>query len=406
MKKTKFIHKQFTLLILFVLGTIGNLLAQANIQPGKIWYTDNYLYVNIPGNGIVVLNNRDASQPQKVGFIEIQGNVDLAVKGNILYANSNRDLVAIDISDPNNPKEMKRIPNIFTHRAAGDMNNLSGINFRNGDMSLTSLVINSMFNKNGNNSLIGGNNGIIGTGIVQGFNQGVSTTSNQTNRSSSTSKGGSLACFTLVGDYLYTIDAQSLQIFKVTKADNPELLSKKVNVGTDIETIFPANNKLFIGSQTGMYIYDITDPEDPNRVGTYSHTTSCDPVAVEGNYAYVTLRKGTTCDRGLNQLEVIDISNPASPKRVSTYPMFNPHGLGIDNGTLFVCDGRDGLKVFDAKSPTSLNRIAHFANITTLDVIPVGGAKKNLIMVGGDTIYQYSYKDLSNINLISAYTLK
>jgi hypothetical protein len=84
--------------------------------------------------------------------------------------------------------------------------------------------------------------------------------------------------------------------------------------------------------------------------------------------------------------------------------MHNPHGLGIDSGVLFICDGSAGLKVFDASNPNKIEEIQRFPGINTFDVIPVG-SKKNLIMVGNDRIYQYDYKDVKNIRLLSEFSV-
>lgn len=80
--------------------------------------------------------------------------------------------------------------------------------------------------------------------------------------------------------------------------------------------------------------------------------------------------------------------------------MHNPHGLGIDNGTLFICDGAAGLKVYDATDPLQItaNQLAHFADIQTYDVIPYNGL---LMMIGADGLYQYDYSDLEELQLIS-----
>ena len=58
-----------------------------------------------------------------------------------------------------------------------------------------------------------------------------------------------------------------------------------------------------------MYIFNVASPENPQFVSVYSHVVSCDPVVAEGNYAYVTLRSGTNCNRGLNVLDVVDIKD-------------------------------------------------------------------------------------------------
>ena len=58
---------------------------QEIIQPGKLYFKDNYIFINEYQTGIHVVDNNDPSDPQIIKFIEIPGNVDLAIKGNILY---------------------------------------------------------------------------------------------------------------------------------------------------------------------------------------------------------------------------------------------------------------------------------------------------------------------------------
>ena len=80
--------------------------------------------------------------------------------------------------------------------------------------------------------------------------------------------------------------------------------------------------------------------------------------------------------------------------------MTNPKGVGIDNKKLFVCDGNDGLKVYDASDVMQIGSrmIAHFSNINSFDVIPFNN---DLIMVGSDGLYQYDYSNVQNISLLS-----
>ncbi|MCU0451175.1 MAG: hypothetical protein MUC97_15270 [Bernardetiaceae bacterium] len=390
-------------------------------QAGKIWYDEGFLYVNILNEGVMVINNYDPTAPRKVGFISIPGNVDMAVRGTTLYANSHQDLVAIDIRDLKNVKEIARVPAVFTHRPRQNSWDANTIAFRNGQDLVN--MINQMFNpiaarpnnngRNNNNAnrpwwMVGGsgiNQGINGNGLA------MSATPNATkpasNPGSVGGKGGSMACFTLMDNFLYAIDSRDLLVFDIKEAAKLQLLGNKIPVNTDIETIFGYNDRLFIGSQTGMYIYNATNRQAPQREGHYRHTRSCDPVVVEGDYAYVTLRDGSDCGGNVNQLDVIDISNPSNPRKIQTYPMTNPHGLGIDNGTLFVCDGRDGLKVFDATDVRAINRnqIAHFRDINTYDVIP-DNLRKVLMLVGSNRITQYDYKDPRAIAKLSEIDLR
>ena len=83
---------------------------------GKIYMRGNYVYVNEINKGIHIINNQNPAHPQPVSFIAIPGNVDIAVKGNVLYADNAVDLLALDISNPVNVKLLKRIENAFPNQ--------------------------------------------------------------------------------------------------------------------------------------------------------------------------------------------------------------------------------------------------------------------------------------------------
>src|SRR4030095_14872350 len=106
-----------------------------------------------------------------------------------------------------------------------------------------------------------------------------------------------------------------LNVFNVSNTLDPQFLNK-VNIGWNIETIYPFKGRLFIGSMTGMFIYETTNPNNPTKVGTFTHARKCDPVIADDKYAYVTLRSGTTCQGFTNQLDVVNIENVMVPSLV------------------------------------------------------------------------------------------
>ena len=91
-----------------------------------------------------------------------------------------------------------------------------------------------------------------------------------------TGVGGSLARFTIKDNFLYTVDFQTLKVFDITNVAEP-VLKTSIEVGQGVETIFPLNNWLFLGTQNGMFIYQIDDKGTPQFVSNYQHITSCDP---------------------------------------------------------------------------------------------------------------------------------
>jgi hypothetical protein len=98
---------------------------------------------------------------------------------------------------------------------------------------------------------------------------------------------------------------------------------------------------------------------------------------------------------------VVDVSNLQNPELKVIYPMTGPNGLGIKDNLLFVCDGSDGLKVFDKSESPNLVQINHFKDIAAYDVIPL---ENSLLMIGEGTLRQYEYAN-NNIRLLSTFDL-
>jgi hypothetical protein len=209
--------------------------------------------------------------------------------------------------------------------------------------------------------------------------------------------GGSMARFTIVNDYLYAVSNSDLYSVTINNPANP-VQTATINLGWGIETIYPFQNNLFIGSMTGMFIYSLSDPARPIELGRFNHARSCDPVIADGNYAYVTLRSGTNCNTNTNQLDVIDITNLSAPALKKTTGMTNPHGLSKDGNVLFICDGKAGLRIYNASVPEALQPIKHIQGIETFDVIARNG---KAIVVAKDGLYQFDYTNLQNIHQLS-----
>jgi hypothetical protein len=204
-----------------------------------------------------------------------------------------------------------------------------------------------------------------------------------------TGVGGSMARFTIAADHLYIVNNSGLMAYSLSRPTDPQR-TQQVSLNFGVETIFPYKNNLFIGTQTGMYIYGLANPSQPQRLSFYQHVQSCDPVVAQGNYAYVTLRSGTACrNTAINSLDIINISDLAQPKLIRSYPMLNPHGLGVDGSLLFVAEGTKGLKMLDVSDPLTAKTLAFFQDVNSFDVIP---RNNTLIVTGSKGIYQYRYQ--------------
>jgi hypothetical protein len=351
-------------------------------KPGKIYFYNNYILINEIREGIHLIDNTDPSNPQNVGFIKISGNVDMAIRNNVLYADAFMDLLAIDLQNVQNPKILSREENVFP-LPNGMTTNSEGryLAYYQEDIVTEVMDCNSDFAMRQDFIMLS-SDVMTATGIP----------------SNSVGTGGSMARFTIAGSHLYTVDNEKMHTFDLSNAADPNRVNEQ-SVGWNIETIFPNGDKLFIGSSNGMFIYDIATPNSPQLLSQFSHATACDPVFVDGNTAYVTLRSGNACQGFVNQLDAIDVTNLTSPQLIRSYPMSNPHGLSIANKTMFLCEGEHGLRVLDVQSPENVSTLKEYSGFSTYDVISL--PNDLLLVIGSDGFYQYNAADANNLQLLS-----
>jgi hypothetical protein len=99
-----------------------------------------------------------------------------------------------------------------------------------------------------------------------------------------------------------------------------------------------------------------------------------------------------------NELDIVNIANLASPTLLKIYDMAEPKGLSKDGNHLFICDGKDGLKVYNAADVMNLSLIKQINSITPFDVITQDGIA---IVVADEGIFQYDYTNINDIKLLS-----
>jgi len=370
--------------------------ANAIQNSGKIYIKDNYLFVNEKFKGIHVFDNTNPSAPVNLTFIDIPGNVDLAVRGNYLYADNFVDLIVLDISNITSPIEVARLKDIFPYTIpeATEAYPIANIDQKQG--VIVGWQVQEITEEVNNNQIMPYYYFDKGTGIF------FRTETNSIGGSASTQSigvGGSMARFIINGDQFYGLNQTNMQVVNITQPFRP-VAGAKIEMSRNVETVFIDSSYLFIGTQTGMLIYDIAEPATPVFKSEYNHFQSCDPVIVKDKIAYVTMRAGTMCGNWQNVMDVIDLKSITTPVLLKSYPMIEPYGLGIDNKTLFVCDGSAGLKIYDATDPLQIDQhmLKQYNDLKAFDVIPFGNI---LIMIAEDGIYQYSYADPLNIQQLS-----
>ncbi|MCB9263436.1 MAG: hypothetical protein H6558_00270 [Lewinellaceae bacterium] len=336
--------------LLLAIAFFGGILSAAKAQndtPGKIWVEGQYLYVNIIDQGVLIFDNANPAAPRQEKWLPIPNCREIAVVNGILFANHYDDLISLDMQaflEEDACKEIQRIEGVFPERADQD------------NIPVCRLA---------------------------------------TNGGLATPQGGSMSCFAIddpsTPQYLYAINRNTIHAFNIDETGSIRKAGSPIMVSDEIETVFIEGAQLFLGARSGMHIYSLANPDQPRFVGRYSHMTGCDPVVVENGMAYVTIRNGNNCGQTVNQLHVVNIRNPASPSLIARFNMTNPHGLGVDQGKVFVCDGAAGLKILQADDPRALRQIGADPSVGNAYDVIVFPDSRQLIVVAGKSIIQYNY---------------
>lgn len=376
---------------------IRNSIAITDAQPtnsdGKIYvYTDLLFYI-AQNSGIHIFNNQNPASPINLAFIQLEGVNDISVKNNILYADNYMDLVVFDISDLSNIQLVNTEEDMLPYYATypndilyyqGNVYPATEDEFIAGFTTVQmerEIADNDPNIFNWNNDVFWGWENF--DGAVLANEVGV---------------GGSYAKFQIFNNALYTISDYSLLTFDITNPNNLTLVSETwMNAwfGGELETTFIRKDYMFIGATNGMHIVGLQDEFNPAYTSSFIHATGCDPVVVEEDIAYITVRGGNSCGAIEDQVNVIDVSDITSPVEYSTYFLSSPYGLGVKDNVLYVCND-DGINVFNAENPSDIV-LENTYNIDSKDVIPLSS---HLISVGENVIHQFNYTDNFGLELI------
>ncbi len=115
------------------------------------------------------------------------------------------------------------------------------------------------------------------------------------------------------GNYAYIGNQDFMEILNISSPTSTPVLVGKISLGNPANGIIVSGNYAFAATGNGgLQILDISNPSNPTRVSSFSDFLyTLQSVSVSGNYAYV-------CDLE-NGLAVLDISDPAHPQKVGIY---------------------------------------------------------------------------------------
>jgi hypothetical protein len=277
---------------------------------------------------VMIVDIEDRMNPVYIGAINagdfIQG---LAVSGDCLCTSSSDTLITFDISDPVNPVLADRYD---TGYLIDNIIIADGYAFASGyywfyDRSEMAIIdVSDPYN-------------ISRTDIYQ--------------------ISGNVSEPVVSGDHLFLPNHKNgLLTFDLTNPDEIILsggydISYSRNVAVSDSFAYVANGSM------GLQILDISDPENPNEVGSYNGGFIAEEIAVDGDYAYIAALS--------DGLKIIDISDPFNPNEVGSIDTTGSAlNVTIEGDMAFVpYDGDgwvNGVRIIDITDPENPSQLGFF----------------------------------------------
>ncbi|MFX1254276.1 MAG: LVIVD repeat-containing protein [Promethearchaeota archaeon] len=375
-------------------------------QINDVFISGSYAYIG-SHTALKIIDISDPTNPLLVGRLD-QSTHCVFVQGKYAYIGTGGGLVIIDISDPTNPLLLGRLDQ-STHCVfvSGSYAYIGGDKFRviyisdpmnptqigvlDSETSISGLFVSEPYAY----VTVGFGLGVIDISNPSdpryinfnnmGPNMGFYTTAkgvfvsrsyayvaaglnglkivNVTNPSNAIEivgqvKGGSSAQDVFVQDpYAYIADGDNgLEIIDITNPSTPIKVGQYYDGGYSLK-VFVKDPYVYMLEQCGLEIIDITNRRNPIKVGYLSNSegvyyNSRSNIILNGSYAYIA-HEG---------LEIVDISEPNSPFRISSsfLDIFPIRDVVFQNSFAFASAGFQGLVILNISNPTNITSIGKF----------------------------------------------
>lgn len=361
---------------------------------GNIYALGHRLFVNEPGRGWHVFDNADVSAPELEAFWRIPGSTQLSFVNGYFVTDTYGDIVQLDFDGT----ELSMVRGVD-----------NGLVAYYGQLPSEGMLITGLEEQwveiEGDCADVNYGGFFCGVGrgmdpcdyaYAQEANFRAFSADASGSAAPSINVAGSLSRFGFGAEYLYVATEFGVYTFAVT-ADSL-VRSEHVASGWELETAVAREGYLYCGAPDGMLIYDLAEAMAPQYLSRYTHVRGCDPVAVEGDRAVVTVRDGSNCGgTSVNQLSLLDISDRSNPRELRVYPMLHPHGVALYHGEVIVCEGAHGWKrgrLNEARNAIDFDE-RYDAPAIDVAVLPYDPESPTVFTVAPDGIRQYKRASVS-----------
>jgi hypothetical protein len=323
-----------------------------------------------------ILDLSDPQKPRRLGILrtDVSGGgevMGVAISGQLaLVATWTGNLLVIDIGDPANPRRITSyqtaVNNIYSVTASGPFAYLAGglglevVNLSNPASPVRSHLFTTDASI-GEVAVLGGHAylanyaiglqvmdlsdpaapELIGTHATDGWSSDVAVSGGlaylvdgaaelqvidikdptHPQRVANFQTGGAVQAVAAAEDLVYVVVSGRLDVIQTSSSAVLNRIGMYSADGwiTDVAVVDQLAYLSIAGENGGLDIIGVSDPRNPQRIGSYTNTSQyyANAVVVSGTTAYLATTENA--DHPLGRLELIDVSDAASPRRIGAY---------------------------------------------------------------------------------------
>ena len=172
--------------------------------------------------------------------------------------------------------------------------------------------------------------------------------------------------FTIVDDHLYVLRETDLSIFDISGDSSMKQISNNNISGG---SILQKENLLLISKERSLRIFSLNDSTSFEFAGEFGSINYCNEIELKDSIIFVVGRVSNLCPSPDNKLDLFSIKEPENLILIKSIALGSPRGLVIWDNLLFVCQGKEGLTVFDISNSLEPIILKSFANIEANDIV-------------------------------------
>jgi hypothetical protein len=396
--------------------TSVGVLAESSSSTLGVVVSGRYAYVAYGNEGVKIIDVKDPRSPVVVSTYNTPGTAaGVKLIGSYLVVADTSSLIALDVSNPADPKLVSRFRGALTsprelvvagkYLYVGDTTGASTafsiIDVQGADIAAANIgtlqagsiyVLDSL--DVGNNANIRGGLSVGAAGIMsEGMISARGLTIDSFEYVSSVGyvrPGGGIDYDTVdvQGNFAYLTDSSNnmLHVIDVSNPTAPTSIASGASIPSN-ESLVVAGRYAYIANGS-LDIVDISNPNAPQAVGTMSSPSSVNSVYVVGNYAYL--------PSSAQGLRIVDISDPVAPTTVGMVGFGNDISameVVVQGRYAYVIAGNDVMYVVDTATssrPVTVGQVA----LASARYIRVSG--RYAYIVGSGTNKALSVIDIQN----------